>query len=487
MKNLNPEKFLLQKQNPFAKAIITSSLSFTFDELNTKVSGTAYHLKDQYISAGDRVGIIGKNDADFVINILALWQLSAIPVPLNTRLNENEIEEQLKLSDCSCVLLQKELAQNLKNINKKIILYPTQITEKKSFIGRKELNLAEPAVIIFTSGTSNKSKGIILSFNSLFNSAINSNQLLRYTRSDRWLASLPFYHVGGFSIITRSLLFGIPLIIPDSLSTEVIKESLSKWQPTFVSLVAAQLKKLIDEGITPNPELKNCLIGGGFSDYELVRKAYELGWSVNIVYGSTETSSFVTALLKDEIIIKPNSAGRAIPTNEIFIVDDEGNDLKPFEIGEIIIRSNALMSGYLYEDETNQVIKNGFYHTGDIGYLDEDGYLFIEGRKNYLISTGGENVNPIEIEKALLEHPFIEEAAVFPLKDEKWGEIICAAVVLKDKSSQLSYNKLKEFLEGKISGFKIPKKIFFEDQLLKTELGKLEKAKLIDRYRLTSR
>ena len=182
--------------------------------------------------------------------------------------------------------------------------------------------LNDPAVIIFTSGSTNKSKGIILSFNSLYNSAINSNQLLRYTHSDRWLASLPFYHIGGFSIITRSLLFGIPLIIPDSLSIEDLIVSLNKWQPTFISLVAAQLKKLVDDEVSPNYEIKNCLIGGGFSDMELIVKAYELGWPVNIVYGSTETSSFVTALLKDEILIKPNSVGRAVPTNRIRISDN---------------------------------------------------------------------------------------------------------------------------------------------------------------------
>jgi acyl-CoA synthetase (AMP-forming)/AMP-acid ligase II len=190
--------------------------------------------------------------------------------------------------------------------------------------------------------------------------------------------------------------------------------------------------------------------------------------------------------LKDEIIIKPNSAGRAIPTNEIFIFDDEGNDLKPFEIGEIIIRSNALMSGYLNKDEKNQVLKDGFYHTGDIGYLDEDGYLFVEGRKNFLISTGGENVNPIEVEKTLLQHPLIGEAAVFPLKDKEWGEIIAAVVVLKNKSARITYDDIKIFLQERISGFKIPKKIFFEDKLPKTELGKIEKDNLINRYRLTS-
>jgi O-succinylbenzoic acid--CoA ligase len=486
MKNLNPEKFLLQKQNPSLKAIITSAFTYTFEELRDKVLSTAYYFKEHNISANDRVGIIGKNDTDFVINILALWQLSAVPVPINTRLTEEEISEQLSLADCSNVLAQKDFVQNINNIGNKIIPYPASDTQIKYFIGREELKSDEYAVIIFSSGSTNKSKGIILSFNSLFSSAFNSNQLLRYTRSDRWLASLPFYHVGGFSIITRSLVFGIPLIIPDSLSAGDLLAAMNNYQPTFISLVAAQLKKFVDEGILPNPELKNCLVGGGFSDIELLKAAYELGWHVNVVYGSTETSSFVTALLKDELVIKPNSVGRAVPTNKIQIFDDEGNNLNPFEVGEVAVRSNALMTGYLDKEDTANVIQNGLYFTGDNGYLDDDGYLFIEGRKNYLISTGGENVNPFEVEKALLKYPLIAEAAVFPLKDEKWGEIICAAVVLKEKSAHSSYDQLKEFLEGKISGFKIPKKIFFTDYLPKTELGKVKKVELINRYRLTS-
>lgn len=486
MKNLNPEKFLLQKQNPTDKAIITSAFTFTFDELKRKVLSTAYHFKEQNITAGKRVGIIGKNDADFVINILALWQINTVPVPLNIRLTDIEIAEQLASANCSSVLVQKEFFDRVNHTEMKFITYPFETQGDHPFSGSQEIKLSDPAVIIFTSGSTNKSKGIILSFNSLYNSALSSNQLLRYTRSDRWLASLPFYHIGGFSIITRSLLFGIPLIIPDSLSTEDLIASMNKFQPTFISLVAAQLKKIVDDGVLPNSELKNCLIGGGFSDEEIIRQAYELGWPVNIVYGSTETSSFITALLKDELIYKPNSAGRAVPTNKILITDNDGNEQKPFEIGEIVIKSNALMSGYIDETETQRSVKNGFYYTGDIGFLDEDGFLFIEGRKNYIISTGGENVNPIEVEKALLQHPLVAEAAVFPLKDEMWGEIICAAVVLKEKSTQLTLDQLKEFLEGKISGFKIPKKIFYLDQLPKTELGKVEKDKLINRYRLTS-
>ncbi|MDH3268530.1 MAG: o-succinylbenzoate--CoA ligase [Ignavibacteria bacterium] len=486
MKNLSPEKFLLLRQNFSAKAIISSSGTYTFDQLRQKVLCIASFLKNQRVSSGDRVGIIGENNVDFVMNVLALWQISAVPVPLNLKLNQSEIEEQLRLANCSTILVQKDSAKKVINPGKQIIEYPLNINENSSFTGMDKLEADHPAVIIFTSGSTNKSKGIILSFSSLYNSAINSNQLLRYTHSDRWLASLPFYHVGGFSTITRSLLFGIPLIIPDSLSIKDLTVSFNNWQPTFISLVAAQLKKLVDESTSPNPELKNCLIGGGFADMELMAKAYELSWPVNLVYGSTETSSFVTALLKDEILIKTNSVGRAIPTNQIQISDVDGNELKPFEIGEITVHTNSLMSSYLDKYENHQVIKNGVYYTGDIGYVDEEGYLFIEGRKNYLISTGGENVNPIEIEKILLQHPLIEEAAVFPVKDKDWGEIIAAAVVLRNKSNKLSHDEIKIFLKERISGFKVPKKIFFEDQLPKTELGKIEKEKLINRYRFTS-
>ncbi len=289
MVNLSPDRFLLLKQSSSSKALISTSDIYTFNQLRQKALAVASYYKTQKISSGDRVGILGHNDVDFVINILALWQISAVPVPFNLRLNDSEIDEQLNLSNCLTILVQKELNRKVLSKSKKVIEYPIVVNDDNTFIGKDELEADDPAVIIFTSGSTTKSKGVILSFNNLFNSAVNSNQLLRYTHSDRWLASLPFYHIGGFSTITRSLLFGIPLIIPDSLSLEDLTESLNKWQPTYISLVAAQLKKIVGEGIFPNPELKNCLIGGGFSDMELITKAYELGWPVNIVYGSTET------------------------------------------------------------------------------------------------------------------------------------------------------------------------------------------------------
>ena len=486
MLNIAKNNFLLTNQNPSAKAIISSSLNLNYDELKQKVLLTAGFLKSQKISPGERVGIIGQNSIGYVLNVLSLWQISAVPVPINLRLTNSEIDEHLNLANCSTVIIEKEFSDKINNSKLKKIIVSELKTDDITFNAREDLKLNDPAVIIFTSGSTSKSKGVILSFESLYNSSINGNQLLRYTISDRWLASLPFYHVGGFSIITRSILFGVPILIPDSLAINDLVQALSKWQPTFISLVSTQLKKLVDEEIAPNPELKNCLLGGGFTDHKLLIKANENGWPVNVVYGSSETASFVAALLKDEIIFKPNSVGRAVPTNKIQITDNLGNELKPFEIGEITIQSNALMTGYLDKNETDKVIKNGLYYTDDIGYVDEEGYLFLEGRKDYLISSGGENINPQGIENVLLKHPLIKEVAVYPLKDELWGEVVAASIVLKTKSVNLSLDEIKIFLKGKLPDFKIPKKIFFEDELPKTDLGKVQKEKLIDRYKFTS-
>jgi O-succinylbenzoic acid--CoA ligase len=484
MMNISPECFLLRKQNPSAKAVISSKNIYTFAELRQKVLRVSQFLMERGIESNDKVGIISNSNVDFVSVVLALWQLSAIPVPINTRLTETEIKEQLIAASCKTVLVQAELSDKIASDELQIIEIPLYINFDVSFLERNEIHLNAPAVILYTSGSESKSKGVVLSFESLFNSAVNSNHLLRYAHSDRWLVSLPFYHVGGFSIVTRSLVFGIPLIIPDSLASKNISDALSNNQPAFISLVAAQLKQLVKEEIKPNPELKNCLLGGGFSDNELIKNAIELGWPINKVYGSTETSSFITALLSDEFIIKPNSVGRALPSNRIIIMGEDKTESRPFEIGEVVVRSNSLMLGYISELETGNFLHKEIYYTGDLGYLDEDGYLFIEGRKNYLISTGGENVNAKEVENALLQHPSISEAAVFPIEDGKWGEIVAASIVLKDSSIEVYYADLKSFLQTNLAGFKIPKKIFIEKNLPKTELGKVEKDKLIKRYKL---
>jgi O-succinylbenzoic acid--CoA ligase len=482
MKAPPTNRFLLMDQDPKAKAVIMGSTKYNFEDLTKHVLSSASVLSEKGIAKNDLVGIYGSNSPNYLIFILALWQIGAIPVPLNTRLSKSEIQDQINITACKYILIDKE--NNFKSDNSSIkeIEFPSIKKNGKQFNQRRDINLDETAVIIFTSGSGKSPKGVRLSFNSLYQSGFNSNKLLRYSHSDRWLLSLPLYHVGGFSIIIRSILWGIPIIFPHSFSSDDIALELINSQPTFISLITAQLKILIDKKIPPNPELKNCLLGGGFSDQELVKKAIDLGWPINIVYGSTETASFVTALLTEEFNVKRNSVGRAVPPANIFIFDEYRNELKPYEVGEIAIQSTSLLEDYINKPIAD--LKDRIYFTGDIGYLDEEGYLFMVGRKDYLISTGGENVNPAEVESVLLQHPGISEAIVFPIRDSKWGEIVAAAIVQKDKTSNLTFENVREFLEGKVSIFKIPKKIFIEKEFPKTELGKVERDKLIKNYML---
>ncbi len=327
--------------------------------------------------------------------------------------------------------------------------------------------LDDEAVVIFTSGSTGQAKGVVHTFSSLINNIENGNQILMHQEKDRWLASLPFYHIGGFQIICRSLLYGCTIVIPDSLQTEDLAKSVSNFSPTHLSLVSTQLERLINHKVKPDESLKASLIGGGFIDDELMFEANELGWKPLRVYGSSETGSFVTVISANEIKDKPQSVGKALKNVELKTTDDL----------EILIKSDSLFIKYLDDDkETSSKLVDGFYHSGDLGYIDEDGYLFIEARRNDLIVTGGENINPIEVEKALLQIPGIKEACVFAKLSKTWGQIVACAMVFTDSS--VEEKTIKEILKQKLAGYKIPKKFFFVDGLPRTSLGKLEREKI---------
>jgi O-succinylbenzoic acid--CoA ligase len=299
------------------------------------------------------------------------------------------------------------------------------------------------------------------------NSIENGNHILNHKENDLGLASLPFYHIGGFQIICRSLYYGCSIVLPQSLQINDLTKSISEFNTTHISLVSIQLERLIHQKVKPNKSLRVSLIGGGFVDDELMFESERLGWKPFRVYGSSETASMITAISTNEIISKPQSVGKPFSHVEIEVSHDS----------EILIRSNSLFKEYL-DDEKETVSKliEGFYHSGDLGYIDDDGYLFIEARRNDLIVTGGENVNPIEIEKALLQIPSVKEACVFPKQNKTWGQIVACTLVVTDASIDIKL--IKEKLKLTLAGYKIPKEYYFVDELPRTSLGKLEREKI---------
>ena len=469
--------------NPSSAAIIEKDNFITYENLISKINYLTDYFQKERVVKNNLVGIISSTNSEFIIAVIALWHIGAIPVPLNLRLTQNELKEQLAVAECKCLIQIKDAKdfssllgmEGLKvlNINNVEILSQYNKDKKET----KQFNHADDtAIILFTSGSAGKPKAVQLTFNNLLHSAKNGNQILNQTEGDRWLASLPIYHIGGFSIFIRAFLYSSSVIIPKSLQTDEIIYSIQKYKPTLASFVSTQLKRLVELNFKPNDELKNVLIGGGFIDDDLINDAIKLGWKVSKVYGSTETSSFVAALTLNEIKGGNKSSGKALKNNLIKIIYENGFETLSQTAGEILVKSQSVMKGYFKNpEETQKKLKGEFYYTGDIGYLDDNGYLFVLARRNDLIITGGENVNPIEVEIELAKHPLITDVSVFEIADKEWGQIIAAAITA---NKELEIEKIKLFLRKSLAGFKIPQKFFFIDQIPKTSLGKVKKEEL---------
>jgi o-succinylbenzoate---CoA ligase len=472
--------------------IITGNKTFSFKEINERAISLAHFLQKYYkIKKGDITAVISENSIDFILLLFALWKSGAIPIPINIRLNDSEINNLVSFLKPSFIFTDYDVIKQIDYNEDKIIrimsdyvipikteLSGTSVIPAKSV--NPDFDENRNALILFTSGTSGDPKGVQLSFHNLRASFDNCNTVLNHNTNDKWIASLPFYHMGGFSIITRALLSGTTLIIPKSLNTEDLAYEINNNRPTLLSLVSTQLRRFIKQGIKPGSELKYVLLGGGYIETPLVNEAIEEGWPICKVYGSTETSSLVTFVdcSKDEK--KKLSGGKPLANNKIFIVNEKKEVLHPKIHGEIAIKSESCAKGYYNNpDETNKKFIEGIYYTGDSGYIDEEGYLFIDSRIDDLIISGGENINPLEIETILFKYPGIQNVSVFGQEDNEWGHIVSAAVIIKP-GINISEGELKEFLLQRISPYKIPRKFYFMKEFPMSPLGKILKEKLRD-------
>lgn len=445
--------------------ILSDDRRISFKDFFSQSRKLAAILKLKGISSKNYVPVLIDNQIDFIKTIISLWYIGAIPVPLNARLLKKEIVSILNEYGFKFLITDKNFSPKLSAI-KVISLKKIKYSEPSDIKFYKPKPDNE-AVVIFTSGSTGRPKGVVHTFLSLINSIENGNEILHQGPTSKWLASLPFYHIGGFQIICRSLYFGSSIIVPNSLQISEIYSAMIKFNPTHLSLVSPQLEKLLTLKLSPAKSVKFSLIGGGFINDELMIESSKRGWNPLRVYGSSETASFVTAISVNEIYSKPESVGKAVGKSRIKISDDS----------EIQIKSNSLFKKYLDDEkETKLKLRHGVYHSGDLGFIDKDGYLFVEARRNDIIVTGGENVNPIEVENELKKIIGIDDACVFPKPNKFWGQIVSAAIVCSDK--KLSGQKIKAVLKKKIVGFKIPKEFHFTDKLPRTALGKLEREKI---------
>ena len=451
-------------------AIIDDNQTIGFSDLTKVINGTANYYLQNGVKPNERVALLSDNSIEYVISIYALWRINVVPIPINTRLKEEEILTILNFSECSFLIKSDRF-------NNTFATFPTikmGVYSNNNLLDyNNTTNSNDTAVVIHTSGSSGKPKGVEITNNNLYQSYLSEAKAFSFTSDDLFLLSLPLYHIGGFAIMNRALLSGGALVLPKSLKQDDIVKSMEERNPTIISLVPTMLKRMIEAGIKPNSNLRHLFLGGAPSSNELIFSALKNSWSIVKVYGSSETTAMITECSGAELKKYPSSAGKPLDNVKIEIWNESKEKLGVDEVGEIVVKSNAIAKGYLNNASAwNSKIYNGYYLTGDYGYLDLAGRLFVLSRRTDLIISGGENINPREIENILLKHPKINEAVVIPLKDDEWGEIPVAAIVLK-KGNNLNEVELTKFLKENISSYKILKKILFTESIPKTELGKI--------------
>ena len=337
-----------------------------------------------------------------------------------------------------------------------------------------------PVILCYTSGTTGTPKGVVLTQDAVECNAANSAHMHDLTSADRILTTLPMFHVGGLNIQTLPALHaGASVILHSRFNAEEALHAIAREQATLTVLVPAQINAILerpDWDPAKFASLRMITTGSTIVAEPFARRINALGIPLAQVYGSTETAPIAAYQRREDAASRPGSAGAAALHCEIRVVDDAYADVPPGVDGEILVRGRNLMCGYWKQPaQTAAAFRDGWFCSGDVGHLDGDGFLYVVSRKKDMIITGGENVYPEEVEALLLDDPSVLEACVVGKPDERFGEMVVAAIVLRD-GAQLTIEAVKILLEDRLARYKHPREVHFLPQLPRNALGKLCRA-----------
>ncbi|GAE46119.1 O-succinylbenzoic acid-CoA ligase [Mesobacillus boroniphilus JCM 21738] len=401
---------------------------------------------------------------------------------MNNRLTPEELSWQLGDSEAKVLVYETRFEDKVSEINSGIRKIGTdewsQLQEKTVSI-LEEYNLDDVTTIMYTSGTTGNPKGVMQTYGNHWWSANASALNLGLHEQDKWLCTVPIFHISGYSILMRSQIYGMPVVLHSSFEEKKVIEDIQRYKISIMSVVSTMLRRLLDElGTGRLPNSFHCmLLGGGPAPLPLLESCIDKEIPVFQTYGMTETSSQFATLSPEYSIERVGSAGKALFPNQIRIVDSDGQDVPQGADGEILVKGPNVTIGYLNRpDVTADKIRDKWLHTGDIGYLDSDGFLYVLDRRSDLIISGGENIYPAEIEGVLLSHPGVSDAGVIGAPDEKWQQVPVAFIVKSDPG--VSEKELLALCEEKLAKYKLPKKFYFVESLPRNAAKKLLRRKL---------
>lgn len=470
-----------QRAAPDRLALTYQEESWTYAQLEEEVNQWCGRLSSLGLQPGEVLAVHLANSPSFIGLIHALARLGGVLAPLNTRLTSSELTWQLEHLGARWLVSNSPGLTNLAaecSICQVITLEELWSLPTQEF-NIVSLNFERVQAIVFTSGTSGRPKGAQVTFGAHFWSAVGSTIRLGMQPEDRWLSVLPLYHVGGLAVVFRSCLNGTAICLHQGFHLDAVAHSLREEPITLISLVPTMLRRLLAAGVSFPNTLRLVLLGGAAASADLLAACAQINLPIAVSYGLTEAASQVATLPPTAVYNKPGCVGQPLLLNQVKIVDSTSVALPPGEIGEICVSGPVVMPGYWQDEAASQrALRGGWLHTGDLGYLDADGDLWVVERRTDLILSGGENVYPAEVEAVLCQYPAVVEACVVGLPNEEWGQRVAAAVV-RTATQPVSESELLEFARQRLAGYKLPRLLRFVDALPLTASGKVARQDVI--------
>ncbi|MBS4215161.1 class I adenylate-forming enzyme family protein [Neobacillus rhizophilus] len=489
---------------PDKEAIVFQDIRLTYKDLKNRVDYISVNLQKRFnVNKGDRIALLLNNCVEYFLTTFACSQLGAIIVPLNTRLQEKELAFMLRHSGAKLIIVDEDFKEKLDRIQEEVELpdleykflvnwkseeknlqqyFPFEVLEISSALNVTEIvNEEDPLLIMYTSGTTGTPKGAILSHIGVVHSVINFKKTLKTNHNTKTLIAVPLFHVTGLiGQLLHMVFIGGTSVLISRYQTEVAIKIMDYEKISFLFNVPTMFIMLMSHPLfkTYNFSFVKTIASGGSSlslvTINRLRESFPNA-KLHNAYGATETSSPTTIMPVSYQDTKIASVGLPVPVAELKIVNEEMEECTANEIGELLIKGPMVVKGYWNNDKANSsAFIDGYWLSGDIAMIDEDGFVYIMDRKKDMINRGGEKIFSIEVENALYNHPAVLEAAVVGIPDQMYGEQIKAFIV-KRVGEDVTGPEIQSFLAGKLANYKIPKEVAFVTELPKNPGGKVLK------------
>lgn len=491
------------RKYPDKTALIFGEKRFSYQEFNDRANRLANYLLGKGVKHGDKVGILLFNGNEILEAYFAVNKLGAVAVPVNFRFVAPEIEYILSHSDSSVFIYDvmfTEAVQSLKTSLDQIHTYlsvgsvdgpDTEYEVALSSAEAKEpliiVDDDDPAFIMYTSGTTGKPKGSVLSHKNQLINVANCCIELGITDKDSYMCVPPLFHEAALALSLFFIYLGGYIILMREFNPVEVLKNLEREKPTVLFLVPAMWNFLFQVENLKSYDassLRMAITGAAIMPVKLKNQLLDLfpGVALFDCFGQTEMSPVTTILKPEYTLLKPDSVGQPVVNVEVRVVDNDDRDVPLGEVGEIIYRGpTTMLEYYKNQKATEETIKDGWFHSGDLVRMDEEGFVFVVDRKKDMVISGGENVYPAEVEAVLIRHPKVLEAAVIGIASEKWGEAVHAVVALK-KGTEATTEEILDFCAQNLAGYKKPRSLDFVELLPRNAAGKVVKTVLREKY-----